>query len=239
LVEWTTAAQARKKGGADFRLPVTRIPILLEDPEADDLTKAGVREVRRSLWAAERALYGSSWTDPATGWRKHVRPAAAVDYLLLNELLKNNDAMSNSVYLTRLGVGRWTMGPIWDFDRSMGNTNRRPAGVVKGFMLDNRHWSKRFYADPAFARAFADRWGELRARGLAESLYRDIDRWAAELRRSGAAGRNFDRWRILGVVQPWDAAGAADRTTYASELRFLKDWLHTRIAWMDAHVDDL
>jgi hypothetical protein len=239
LVEWTTDPQARKKGGADFRLPVTRIPILLEDPEAGDLPKRGVREVRRSLGAADRALHRPNWTDPAHGWRKHVRPDTAVDFLLLNEFLKNHDGMSNSVYLTRLGAGRWTMGPIWDFDHSMGNINRGPGGVVDGFMLDNRHWSNRFYADRAFAQAFAERWRELRARGLAESMDADIDRWAAELRTSGAAGRNFDRWRILGTALPTEPASAADRKTYGSEVRALKDWLRTRIAWMDAHVDDL
>jgi hypothetical protein len=38
---------------------------------------------------------------------------------------------------------------------------------------------------------------------------------------------------------PTEPTSAADRTIYGSEVRALKDWLRIRIAWMDAHVDDL
>lgn len=91
LVEWTFDFQARDKG-THFRLPLTRRPILFEDPERGDLSPRRRGEVERSLARTERALYGRAFRDRARGWRAHLDEAAAVDYVLLQELFKNQDA---------------------------------------------------------------------------------------------------------------------------------------------------
>ena len=77
--------RARRSG-----TPVSGGPILFEDPERDDLGAARIRAVPPSVSAAERALYGR--TAPETGWRAHLDEGAAVDFLLVNELFKNQDA---------------------------------------------------------------------------------------------------------------------------------------------------
>jgi hypothetical protein len=238
LMEWTSESQTRRKG-VDFRLPVTRVPMLMEDPKRDEVLKKDRRSVRRSLFAADRAMYSTDWTSRAIGWRKHIRARSAVDFVLLNEFFKNHDGFSSSVYLNRGRSGRWNLGPVWDFDHSMGNMNRGSAGVVDGWMLADRPWAERLYADPGFTRAVAARWRELREQGLATRIATDIDRWYGWIESSGAATRNFERWPILGSVQPWDPSEAANRLTYESEVQSLRDWFAARIAWMDAHIDEL
>jgi hypothetical protein len=238
LMEWTFSYQARTKGRY-FRLPVSEYFLLFEDPERKDLGRQRRARVRGSLGAAERALYGDGFRDPATGWRRHIDERAAVDFVLLNELFKNQDAFHASTYLARGAGGRWELGPVWDFDISMGNADYGPSATLEGSMLEERAWASRLYRDPAFVAAVAARWEELRAGGLRRALLRDVAQHARRLSGTGAAARNFGRWPVLGVRVWPNPPEAVQRTTYASEVAALRAWLERRIAWMDGHVREL
>ena len=238
LLEWTFAWQARKKGRF-FRLPRTRRAILFEDPERGSLPPRRRAAVRESLASAERALYGRGFRDPERGWRAHIDEAAAVDFVLLNELFKNQDAFRGSTYLSRGGDGRWLLGPIWDFDIAMGNSDYGESRLVEGSMVARRQWASRLYRDPRFQRALAARWRALRRKGLAGRLQRSVRRHGGRLAATGAAGRNFRRWPVLGRRVWPNPAAAVQRTTYASEVRALRTWLRRRVAWLDRNVGRL
>jgi hypothetical protein len=212
LLEWTFDYQARRKG-TFFRLPVTRRPLLYEDPGRGELSRARRAAVQRSLGAAERALYGRRFRDPARGWRAHIDEAAAIDFVLINELFKNEDAFHASTFLARGGGGRWVLGPVWDFDISMGNSDYGPSRFQTGSMLARRDWAERLYRDRAFVAALAARWRDLRARGLARDLRRRVDGHARALAAGGAAGRNFRRWPVLGRRVWPNPPAARSRTT--------------------------
>jgi hypothetical protein len=195
--------------------------------------------VRRSFAAAERALHGDAFRDPRTGWRAHIDEAAAVDYVLVNELFKNQDAFSASTFLARGAGGRWQFGPVWDFDISMGNSDYGPSATLEGSMLEDRQWASRLLSDPAFVDAVVARWEGLRARGLRDDLLGSVGAHAARLEATGAAARNFARWPVLGVRVWPNPPDAVTRTTYASEVAALRSWLEQRIAWLDGHVREL
>jgi hypothetical protein len=232
LLEWTFPFQARRKGHS-FGLPVWKYRVLFEDPERSDLSRKRRAQIRRSIGATERAIYRLD------GWRRHLDEASAVDFVLVNELFKNEDAFHASTFLARGAGGRWQLGPVWDFDISAGNSDYGPSATLKGSMLDRRPWARRLYADRAFVRAVTRRWRELRAGGLRQDLLSSADRYARRLAATGAARRNFSRWPVLGVRVWPNPAAAVRRTTYASEVRALRRWLALRIGWMDRHVDDL
>ena len=46
--------------------------------------------------------------------------------------------------------------------------------------------------------------------------------------------RHFDRWPVLGVYVWPNPAGFASRTTFQSEVQWMKDWLTNRLAWIDS-----
>ena len=238
LMEWTFSYQAKRKGRY-FRLPVSEYFLLFEDPERGDLGNKRRSQVRGSLGAAERALYGRGFRKRATGWRRHIDEAAAVDYLLLNELFKNQDAFHASTYLAQGARGRWQLGPVWDFDISMGNSDYGPSRFLGGSMVAERAWAERLYRDRALVAALASRWRELRGDGLRSELLRSVGRHARRLTRTGAAARNFRRWPVLGVRIWPNPPAAVRRSTYASEVAALRRWLEARIAWMDTHVSEL
>jgi len=91
LLEWTFGFQAKSKGRY-VRLPISKYFMLYEDPEREDIGHARRAQVQRSIGKAERALYGADFRDPERGWRRHIDEAAAIDFVLVNELFKNQDA---------------------------------------------------------------------------------------------------------------------------------------------------
>jgi hypothetical protein len=128
---------------------------------------------------------------------------------------------------------------VWDFDISMGNSDYGPSAGLRGSMLEERAWARQLYGDPGFVRQATARWRELRRAGLRRQVLGSAKRHARRLTATGAVRRNFRRWPVLGVRLWPNPPAAVRRTTYESEVRALRSWLHRRIAWMDAHVDDL
>jgi hypothetical protein len=221
LVEFTSSFQFRSKDPS-FRGPVRRRPIVWEDPERGDMTRAEAEAVAAPVRAAERALYGPG------SWRPFIDEAAAVDYVLLQELFKNQDAFLASTFLALREDGKLHFGPVWDFDIALGNAGSGLSQYSKGWILTHRHWAGRLLQDRRFARLVAARWRELRAAGLRRDVMRAIDGNQDKLR--GSVGRNFRRWPIL-RTPVWPSKRA--RGSHAAEVRFLRRWMSRRIAWLD------
>ena len=227
LLELTFPFQARTKAPS-FRTPLKRRPIVWEDPERGDLSRARAGAIAARVRAAERALYRRG------GWRSRIDEAAAIDFALINELFKNQDAFHASTYMALRGDGRLHLGPVWDFDIAMGNSDYGPSRRLRGWMLARRDWAERLYRDRRFARGMAARWRELRARGLRRHVLRTVGR--AERSLHDALGPNFRRWPVLDRrIWPNPAA----RGSYRAETRFLRSWLKRRIAWIDGNVGSL
>jgi CotH kinase protein len=213
LLEMTSPRQARRKDPS-FRTPRGR-PVVWADPERDDLDRRRAAQIRRRVARAERALYRGG------AWRRHLHAGAAVDYLLVQELFKNQDAMGASTFMTVAG-GRLRLGPVWDFDFSSGNSHRAPSRFLHGWMAAERPWAERLYADRGFRRAMARRWAALRRAGLRARLLRSVDVYSRAL--APAARRDSRRW---------PAGGDRPRGTHAGHVRALRRWLDRRIAWLD------
>jgi hypothetical protein len=224
LYEFTFPFQAASKDPS-FLTPVLRRPIVWEDPERGDLTARRARALARPVKALERALYGPG------RWRRRLDIASAVDFVLLNELFKNQDAFHASTYMALGSGGRLRLGPIWDFDISMGNSDYGPSRFLRGWMLSRRDWAERLYRDRAFRAAMARRWRELRAQGLRRHVLAAVESSRLELR--AAAGRNFRRWPVL-HRRIWPNPVA--RGSFRAEVRFLRGWLGRRITWLDSRL---
>ena len=224
LYEFTFPFQALSKDPS-FRTPVLKRPIVWEDPERGDISRARAQALARPVRAAERALYGPG------SWRRWIDAASAVDFALLHELFKNEDGFHASTYMALHADGKLRLGPVWDFDISMGNSDYGPSRRLAGWMLARRDWAERLYRDRTFKRAMARRWRELRAAGLRGQVLATVTQSQRELR--GAAGRNFRRWPVLDR-RIWPNPVA--RGSYRAEVRSLRSWLKRRIAWLDGRM---
>jgi len=173
-----------------------------------------------------------------------------VDFMLLQEALKNVDAYRFSASMHKDRNGKLRMGPVWDFDLSTGNASYDDGCDTDGWMvqtLSSRRtskappsWWRRLLRDPAFVARLETRWAELRSGPLAtDSVLAVVDGAAVTLRH--AQKRNFERFPTLGQrIWPNCAIPGSDPPAYYDswdgEVRRLRDWLESRLTWMDANI---
>ncbi|MDP2058295.1 MAG: CotH kinase family protein, partial [Flavobacteriaceae bacterium] len=98
-------------------------------------------------------------------------------------------------------------------------------------------WWNRLMEDPAFVTQLKARWNTLRGGALTESaLLSKIDGYVATLEKSGAVNENFKTWQVLGIyVWPNNFIG----NTYSDEANYLKNWVKSRLNWMDSAINGL
>jgi len=213
------------------------LSLIYVEPKPEDITDAQKDWIKNYLNQFEAALYGSNFMDPENGYAKYIDVGSFIDVHILVELTKNIDGFRLSTYMYKDRGGKLVMGPVWDYNLSLGNANYLQGWIPTGWyypqLSDGDYpWWRRLFEDPAFQLRYADRWFELR-KGLFSTirLLKDIDETAALL--NEAQARNFDRWRILGsyVWPNWFIAG-----TYSEEINWMRGWLEQRLDWMDSQI---
>lgn len=229
---WTTSSVPRLPGE-------NIINFQYYDREGTDLTTSQQNYIRNYVSEAEAALASPSFISTSTGYKKYFDVASAVDFILVNEIGKNIDAFVYSTYLFKdkdSDGGKLHMGPLWDFNLAYGNVDYSSnAQYAPGWMWDEQYrmyWFRRMVSDPGFAKNLKCRWDELRSSFLTDDYFiTAIDSMANLL--GDAQVRNFRRWPILGTyVWPNQYVGL----TYADEINFIKQWIITRLQWMDANM---
>jgi len=223
LLELTAAAKL-DRGDRAFGLPATGLVARV----ADVSKKAGTADVGAAAQAFERTLYGGG------PWRDLLDVSAAIDYVLVQELFKNQDAFLSSTYIHRGQDLRLRMGPVWDFDLSAGSVSVGEFASAEGWLLTDRPWAERFYRAPDFVAAMRARWTQLRREGLVEDLLAAAEREGRALR--GPATANHRRWRILG--RPL-FAGQPVVSSHSAAVSSLRGWLQRRATWMDTALPTL
>lgn len=219
LLEMTIPATI-DPGDEVFTLPVSGRVMRFDDVRDDVDTAA----LRARIEALDRALAGQG------DWRTMLDIPSTVDYVILQELFRNQDAFVRSTYLQLAEDGRLELGPGWDFDLSAGNVSIPAYAPAQGFIpADRSVWLHRLYADAGFRAAVRERWLELRGEGIVEDLLRTAARHARRLRRPAA--RNQRLWRVPARrIHP----GQVVYPHHAAAVRGLRRWLSDRAAWLDA-----
>jgi len=173
-----------------------------------------------------RALQGTNWLDPRTGYRAYLDVDAAIDFHVLEVLSGNVDAMVLSTYFHKPRNGKIVCGPHWDFDRALGSTDGRddnPRQWSTGPFFSGAWWP-RLFTDPDFWQQWVDRWQELRTKEFSlTNLYALADRLAGEI--AQAQPREYQKWGF----QPRGG-------TYQSELDLMKKWLSNRVDFIDKQL---
>lgn len=218
------------------------VPICSKDPEfkPEDIANSSTGQflqynhIRNYINTAEQALSASG-----TNYLNYFDVDSAVNWYLVNELLKNNDAQINSyqqdggkftssVFLYKPRGGKLHFGPLWDFDIAAGNINYNNNDNPTGWFIRNSEWHSRLFANTDFGQRVFNKWCSLMNNGTVPGLANRVDSIAASMDRA-AIDRNFDRWKILGT-QVWPNSFVG--STYDEEVDYLKTWLTQRATWM-------
>ena len=205
-------------------------------PKAEALIPPQREYIQGYLDLMENALYSPQFTNPASGYNAYLDTDAFINHHLLIVLSKDPDALRLSTYLNKPRSGKLRMGPIWDFDRSMGGDSDGrahdpigwdPAPENAGFFTYD--WWGRLFEDPDFWQRWIDRWQTLRQGPMSDTaLAAVVESLAGQL--GEAQVRNFERWP---AVAP-NGGEFSTQSGWPGEVEHLSGWLTRRAAWMDS-----
>ena len=223
-------------GDAGFRTARGKLLAFVWPKERDGLTQAQRQWITNYLDEFETALNGPSFADPEEGYEKYIDVDSFIDHHIIVELTKNIDGYRLSTFMTKDRGGKLRMGPVWDYNLSLGNADYNNGWLPSGWyysIYQNSYqeypWYPRLFQDPNFVKRYAKRWQQHRADALSnEKLLGSIEDFRTLLRESQE--RNFRKWRVLGTrVWPnWFIA-----RTWDAEIDWMSNWLVDRVAWMD------
>jgi len=218
-------------------------------PQNEDITSPQRNWIERYLGDLESALFGGNF-DPYNGYAAYLDPESFIDHHLITEALKEMDGYRLSTFMYKDRGGRLIMGPVWDYNLSMGNyvenhpewgtawNGHDPTGWYHTHVPEDAYlngWYTQLFLDPAFQERYRERWWELRRGPFAtEHIVNMIYYYVDKL--DEAKDRNFERWDIIGeYIWEWGHEGF---DSYEEEIDFLVYWIETRMDWIDSQMGD-
>ncbi len=208
-------------------------------PRYNEMPAVQKQYIRNYILLFESTLNSASFTSPTEGYAKYINTGSFIDHLILNETGKNVDAYIFSVYMYKdvdTAGGKLNMGPLWDFNLAFGNVNYlENSQYAPGWTYQDQYrmyWYRRLMEDPQFVNHLKCRWDTLRQQLLSnDRIQFVIDSLVSVI--DEAQVRNFARWPVLGEYV-WPNQFIGD--TYQEEVTFLRNWIFSRLEWMDNHM---
>jgi len=204
----------------------TIFTIQVKEPEISN-GSAEYNYIKDHVIEFENVLYSSIFKDPNYGYRSYIDVSSVIDWYLINEIAKNVDAKDySSMYFSHIPGEKIKMGPLWDFDLGFGNVNYADSQYPEGFWVKDHAWISRLFEDPYFVNEVKERYKFFIGN---ESYFLElIDEKTEYLR--WAQQENDNRWDVFGNYI-WPNPVVYD--THIEEVHHLKEWLVTRMRWLD------
>jgi len=206
-------------------------PFVAVGPE--NPTQQQVNYIQNYLQQMEDAAFGANAGDPLVGFRSYIDTASFIDYQLLYLMTNNSDVFTVSNFWFKDRNGKLQMGPIWDFDRSMGSdiNQTHPHSLWPEYF--GYIWWPKFFDDEDFVQEWIDRWTQLREDSLNNHRVTSIiDSQQVEI--AEAVVRNFQRWpEVAPDGGPFAQAGL---TGWDAEVSHMRGWVETRLNHIDTFM---
>ena len=160
-----------------------------------------------------------------------------IDWAILEEFFRNTDsAFISSVYLHRTAGGKLTIGPLWDFDLSAGNTEGTVdiPGLRKtdGLEAITTDWLNWMLDDPTTRTAFRTRWADMKGQ-----LYTTVTQNIADFKALTAksAAQDASKWSLSVDTWPYAFPTGLTRNEY---IDLYADWIDDRYDWLDNAISE-
>lgn len=189
-------------------------PFTLKDPE--EPTVEQLAYIKGYVNQTEAAIFGANFKDPGTGYASYLDVPSFIDWFLVHEFLRVNDAWYSSTNMFKPRLGKLFAGPLWDFDYSMGSPSPSYSMPPTGAWVPTRSiWFKRMLEDPAFKAAVGARWAQLRPAATELPAYVESQKQLT----AAAAANDLKVW--------------GGKVAQVDEVARIKAFLQTRATWMD------
>lgn len=221
----------------NFWSSVYKMPVCVKYPKDEALTASRLDSVKTQLALLEEAIASK---DSARIYSLLDVPSM-IHYLQLQELVENVELVApRSVFLFKDGSGKWTMGPLWDFDAGYDfdwgtmTTGHNYFSDYRELVLGSNPLKRNgydsnipaFFTDlfgcQAFVADYKAEWNRI-ADSIVAKPWNECEQYAAHLSR-GTMTREQTRWPITGK-------------TFDTEKEAMHQWLTRRAAYLTTVVN--
>ncbi len=171
-------------------------------------------------------------SDTTTDLFSLVDMGSAIDFVLLEEFAKNNDAFYLSMHVWKAPNGKLHFTP-WDLDLSFGQPNYNNSESPEGWIAYRPALIRSMTSRPEFQTQLAARWLQLRAGVLSTPAVMERLEFHLETI-AGHVDANFTLWPITEIQFLTDTLYPVE--SYEDEISKVKAWIPLRLAWMDANI---
>lgn len=225
-----------ENGDIFFKSENSKLNFVIKDPDVEQngeefsYVESYINNLEKELKVGNIANYG-----------KYLHLESMVDWYLNSELTKNPDSgFFLSVYMNLSDDGNLYMGPLWDYDLAFGNQvyddGDGSDNGYTGFAIRDRDrskiWLSAMFENPAFVELLKKKM-EVIASNEAE-IMAFIDARHKLLKTS--ALYNDKLWHLM---TPFGATDEEILKSYDEQIKYLKDWLHGRIQWLNTNIQNL
>ncbi len=221
-----------ESGDVTFRIGSIPQPINIKDPDVPANSEA-YNYIVNFMQTVENALYGANWLDKENGWQKYMDMDSFVDWYLINEISRNNDAVFfTSCFMHHAPGGKLFMGPLWDYDLAFGNYAGQNSNAEGFYIKDNIGWYIRLFSDPEFVKRVKERYEYFYS--IKDEILNRLNESAKYLELS--AVENHNKWGVLYTIPQfgYSAFGA-----YYNEVSYLRQWLIDRMEWLKTAYEQM
>ena len=234
-----------------FRTTNYNLPVMIKSPEpegAANMSNPAYNFVRDDWNRLCDLMASGNFSD--NGYWNLVDVNAFVDYLMVNEITKNEELGYDNNIRSFLAYkdkgGKITMGPVWDFDCGYGYDYQ---STHRYFLSYNQFIAKfpfiqRFYDDPAFRVRFRERWNEKYSQIMGISGY--AENMGQKIR--AAVAKDTERWLVNSNYPPGGFPGGPNPANdgyvsseyivnHADAINRLKTWLDSRVSWLNTEIN--
>ena len=215
-----------------FTSSAYRLPVMLKYPALEDYSSSEasteLAEIRAEFETMEQLVMATSFPD--NGYSDKIDRESLVKFLIVYNLTDNEEINHpKSIYMHKAKNGKYTMGPLWDFDWAYGyeQGNKHFDSYSHPLFWANRPSSgnvffTRFLQDPEIKRLYKQYWSEFRSTQFPKLMSYVAD-YAEAI--SESKQRDYLKWKTGGV--------------FAQDVAKLKSWLENRASYMDSYASSL
>lgn len=206
--------------GEDFFFAkISNMLFVMKDPETGS-RGAGLIRVQDKVNDFEKLLYSNG------DYSAMIDMQSFVDFYLINEIMKDEDAFATDCHLNVREDGVIAMGPVSCMNKSFGFAGVSPEGFVR----DRSPWFVELCKSPSFESLMKKRFAEIYAK---KGDWLDkIDEWFEEGLLQAAT--NTGVWSTLDAKSD-DLSDQED--AYRLEVSNMKTWLEKRLEWMKSELE--
>ncbi len=206
-------------GLQSFRTAST-VPIVLKEP--DPLSNSQFNYIQHQFQAMEDNI--SNYLD----LRPQIDLDSWIKWVIVNEVMRNRDAVFYGSCFFYGKNGKIFMGPVWDFDLSSGGY---AGNDPQGWYVHNNNWIiGLFLYHPYYKERFKQIWSEMYSSIASINNYIKANNITLQYSQK----ENFTRWNIMNV-SAYD--GQVMSGNYQSEVDHLSNFINQRISWINAQVN--